>query len=331
MNIGRTRPALRRGSLITVFGGSGFLGRHVVQALARRGYRVRVAVRKPNEALFVRVAGDVGQVEPVYANIRDDASVRAALKGADAAVNLVGILHETGRQRFEAMHVAGAERVARNAAAAGVAAFVHVSAIGADAESPSLYARTKAQGEEAVRRHLPEAVILRPSVVFGPEDDFFNRFAALARISPALPLIGGGHTRFQPVYVKDVAEAVARVLANGEADGRIYELGGPEVYTFRALMELVLRETYRRRLLLPLPFVLAKLVAAFTQWLPNPPLTVDQVRLLASDNVVSAAAATEGRTLSGLCIAASAPEAILPAYLSRFRRAGQFARAQVQD
>ncbi len=324
MSVRRLTSELGPGSVITVFGGSGFIGRHVVEALARRGYRIRVAVRRPNEALFLKTAGDVGQVEPVQANIRDTGSVRAALEGAHAVVNLVGILSEAGRQGFEAIHTSGAERIAREAKAAGIDIFVHVSAIGADAESPSAYGRSKALGEAAIRRHMPGAAILRPSVVFGPEDDFFNRFAAMARLAPALPLIGGGATRFQPVYVKDVAEAVARAVESGVADGLVCELGGPEIYSFRQLMELVLRETGRRRLLLPLPVALARIMASVTQFLPGAPLTTDQVKLLGIDNVVSAEAQKEGRTLALFGIQPTAPEAILPAYLVRFRRRGQF-------
>lgn len=318
------RKPLKAGSLITVFGGSGFVGRHVVQALARRGYRIRVAVRRPNEALFVKTTGDVGQVEPVQANIRDTRSVRAAVQGADAVVNLVGILHEQGPQRFETVQAGGADRIAREAKAAGIGVFIHVSAIGADAESPSAYARTKALGEAAVREHVPTAAILRPSIVFGPEDDFFNRFATLARVSPFLPLIGGGATRLQPVYVKDVADAIARAVETGIADGKVFELGGPEVLTFRELMVLVLREIGRKRILLPLPVALAKPLAALMQLLPNPPLTLDQLRLLGIDNVVSDAAEKEGRTLKAFGIAGTGPEAILPSYLVRFRRRGQF-------
>ncbi len=318
------RKPLKAGSLITVFGGSGFVGRHVVQALARRGYRIRVAVRRPNEALFVKTTGDVGQVEPVQANIRDTRSVRAAVQGADAVVNLVGILHEQGPQRFETVQAGGADRIAREAKAAGIGVFIHVSAIGADAESPSAYARSKALGEAAVREHVPTAAILRPSIVFGPEDDFFNRFATLARVSPFLPLIGGGATRLQPVYVKDVADAIARAVETGIADGKVFELGGPEVLTFRELMVLVLREIGRKRILLPLPVALAKPLAVLMQLLPNPPLTLDQLRLLGIDNVVSDAAEKEGRTLKAFGIAGTGPEAILPSYLVRFRRRGQF-------
>ncbi|MEX0839848.1 MAG: complex I NDUFA9 subunit family protein [Parvibaculum sp.] len=318
---------LRPGATITVFGGSGFLGRHTVQALARRGYRVRVAVRRPNDAQFLRPMGVVGQVEPVQANIRDDASVAAAVAGADAVVNLVGILYESGRQKFAAVQADGATRVARAAAAAGVSAFVHVSAIGADSESPSAYARSKAEGEAGVRAAIPGAVILRPSIVFGPEDEFFNRFAALARLSPLLPLIGGGHTRFQPVYVKNVAEAIASAVTHMNMAGLTYELGGPEVLTFRELMERMLHEIARKRLLLTIPFALARLQAVFLQLLPRPLLTVDQVRQLAVDNVVSDAAKAEGRTLEGLGVAPTALASVLPSYLHRFRRTGQFERA----
>ena len=320
-------PVLRAGATVAVFGGSGFVGRHVVQALARRGYRVRVAVRRPNAAQFLRPMGVVGQVEPVQANIRDDASVSSAVAGADAVVNLVGILHQSGKQKFAAVQAEGAARVARTAAAAGISSFVQISAIGADAESPSAYARSKAEGEAGVRAAMPGAVILRPSIVFGPEDDFFNRFAALARLSPVLPLIGGGLTRFQPVYVKDVAEAVARVLERPDVAGRTYEIGGPEIATFRELMERMLREIGRSRLLVPLPFALARLQAVFLQLLPKPLLTVDQVRMLAVDNVVSDAAKAEGRTLEGLGIQPTAMAAILQSYLYRFRRTGQFERA----
>lgn len=327
----RLRSALRPGSLITVFGGSGFVGRHVVQALARKGYRVRVAVRRPNQALFVKTSGDVGQVEPVQANIRDTRSVKAALDGAHAVVNLVGILNESGAQRFETVIAGGADRIARAAKAAGIGIFVQVSAIGADEASPSAYARSKAVAEQAVRAQIPAAAILRPSIVFGPEDDFFNRFAGLARIMPALPLIGGGKTRFQPVYVKDVAEAIVRAVETGAADGKVVELGGPETYTFRQLMELTLREIGRRRLLLPLPSALAKLMAFLLEKLPGAPLTVDQVTLLGADNVVSEEARKEGRTLEGLGVAPTSPEAILPVYLVRFRRRGQFEQLRMAE
>ena len=322
----KLKDVLPAGSLVTVFGGSGFLGRHIVHALARRGYRVRVAVRRPNDAQFLRPMGVVGQVEPVQANIRDDVSVRNAVEGADAVVNLVGILYETGRQTFEAVQADGAGRVARAARDAGIDRFVHVSAIGADAESAASYARSKAAGEAAVREALPRATIVRPSIVFGPEDDFFNRFAAMARLSPALPLIGGGTTRFQPVYVKDVAEGVARILERG-IFGATYEFGGPEVKSFRALLEDMLRVTGRTRILVPLPVPVARLVSWVAQFIPNPPLTPDQVRLLGSDNVVSESARAAGSTLEGLGIAPTGLGVVLPTYLYRFRKSGQFERA----
>ena len=303
---------------VTVFGGSGFLGRYIVQRLAHRGVRVRIATREPEAARFLQPLGVVGQVMPVQTNLRHEASVRRAVAGADAVVNCVGVLFESGRQGFGALHVNGARRVAQLSAEAGVQRLLHISALGADPQSPSAYARSKAAGEQAVAEAFPSAVILRPSVVFGPEDDFFNRFAAMARILPALPLIGGGETRFQPVYVGDVADAAAKLLSDEAASG-IWELGGPTVYTFKELMQLVLRETGRRRLLVPLPFGLAKFQAAFLQWLPNPPLTPDQVELLRRDSVVSEGA----RTLAQLGLAPTPAEAIIPSYLARYRRGGK--------
>ena len=316
--------------LVTVFGGSGFVGRNVVRALVRDGWRVRAAVRRPDLAGHLQPLGSVGHIHAVQANLRYPDSVAAAVRGADAVVNLVGILHKSGRQSFDAVHAFGAEVVAECAAEAGATALVHMSAIGADAESSSAYARTKAAGERAVLGAFPTAVILRPSIVFGPGDAFFNRFAGMARMFPALPLIGGGHTRFQPVYVADVAAAVAVALAGRATPGTVYELGGPEVFTFRELMEFILRETGRKRLLVPVPFWLAILEAWFLQRLPKPLLTVDQVRLLKRDNVVSEAAAASGRTLEGLGIAAHSIEAIVPAYLDRFRKSGQFDRGRAQ-
>ena len=310
-------------TLITVFGGSGFLGRHLVRALARRHYRIRVAVRRPELAGHLQPLGRVGQIHAVQTNVRDAGSVEAALHGADAAVNLVGILFERGRQRFEAVQAQGATHVAVAAAAEG-ARLVHVSAIGADAKSPSAYARSKAAGEAAVLAAKPDAAIMRPSIMFGPEDDFFNKFAALARMLPALPLIGGGETKFQPVFVADVAEAIARAVDGNATPGATYELGGPEVRTFKQLMEYVLMVTERRRLLLPVPFALASLQASILQFLPKPLLTPDQVELLRADNVVSPQARTEGRTLEGLGIEPTAMASIVPSYLWRFRKTGQF-------
>jgi len=319
----RPRSELQPGALITIFGGSGFVGQHVVQALGRRGYRLRVAVRRPNEALFLKTSGGVGQIEPVQANIRDEASVRAAIEGASAVINLVGILSESGKQKFSAVQAEGAGRVARLARAAGVGVFIQMSAIGASADSLSLYAQSKAAGEAAVRAAFPQAAILRASVVFGPEDKFFNRFAGLARLSPVLPLIGAA-TRFQPVYVKDLAEAVARVLETTDGDGKVIELGGPACLTMRELMETMLSVIRRKRLLIPVPMGIAKIKAFFLQMLPNPLLTVDQCRSLAIDNVVSDEAIAEGRTLEGLGLTPTALQIILPTYLARFRKRGQF-------
>jgi uncharacterized protein YbjT (DUF2867 family) len=310
-------------TLVTVFGGSGFLGRHVVRALARQGYRIRPAVRRPDLAGHLQPLGRVGQIHAVQANLRYPASVEAAVRGADVVINLVGILFERGKQRFEAVQAEGAHTVAQAAAAAG-ARLIHVSALGADPDSPALYARSKAAGETAVLATTPDATILRPSIVFGPEDDFFNRFASLARLSPALPLIGGGETKFQPVFVGDVAQAISSAVGGRAKGGTIYELGGPEVRTFRELMEYVLAVTERRRLLVPLPFGLAKLQAMFLQLLPTPLLTPDQVELLRTDNVVSPAAQAEGRTLPALGVEPTALEAVVPSYLWRFRKAGQF-------
>jgi len=311
--------------LVTVFGGSGFLGRHLVRALARRDYRIRVAVRRPDLAGHLQPLGRVGQIHAVQANLRYPDSVELAARHAHTVVNLVAILFERGRQTFPAVHIAGADAVARAAAGAG-ARMIHVSAIGADANSPSQYARTKALGEDAVRAGAPTATIFRPSIMFGPEDDFFNRFAAMARLSPVLPLVGGGRTRFQPVFVGDVAEGIAKAV-DGEAQaGSTYELGGPEVKTFRELLAFVLATTGRRRPFVPLPFPLAALQATFLQFLPKPPLTPDQVKLLRSDNLVSAEAEREGRTLAGLGIEPATIEAIVPSYLWRFRKYGQFAR-----
>jgi uncharacterized protein YbjT (DUF2867 family) len=306
--------------VVTVFGGSGFLGRYVVRALAQAGHRIRVGVRYPSLANYLLPMGHVGQIQIVRTNVTDADQVEQSMRGAKAAVNLVGILYESGRQRFQTVHADAAATVAEAAKREGLQALVHVSAIGADAQSESLYARSKAEGEARARAAFPGATILRPSIVFGPEDDFFNRFAALARLSPVLPLIGGGHTRFQPVYVCDVADAVLRCVTAPETAGRTYELGGPKIYTFKELMQLVLAETHRRRMLLPLPFPIAMLKASVLGLLPKPMLTRDQVRLLRQDNVVS----PNARTLKELGIEPGAVEAIIPKYLWRFRREGQF-------
>jgi len=310
-------------TLVTVFGGSGFLGRHVVRALAQEGCRIRVAVRRPELAGHLRPMGRVGQIHAVQANLRYPHSVTAAVRGADIVINLVGILFERGRQRFDAVQAQGAEAVALAAKSVG-ARLVHVSAIGADTDSPSRYARTKAEGERRVLTALPEAAIMRPSIVFGPEDDFFNRFGALARLSPALPLPGGGHTRFQPVFVGDVAGAIAKAADGKVKPGAIYELGGPDVRSFKELMAFVLATIQRRRLLIPAPFALMKLQAAFLQFLPKPPLTPDQVELLKRDTVVSDDAKRDGWTLEGLGIVPESMAAIVPTYLWRFRKTGQF-------
>jgi uncharacterized protein YbjT (DUF2867 family) len=311
-------------TLITIFGGSGFLGRHLVRALARRHYRIRVAVRRPDLAGHLQPLGRVGQIHAVQANLRYPASVEAAARDADVVINLVGILFERGRQRFDTVQAFGAEQIALAAANHG-ARMIHVSAIGADENSTAAYARSKAEGERSVRAATPEAVIVRPSIMFGPEDDFFNKFAALARLLPALPLIGGGVTRFQPVFVGDVAEAICRAVDGLARPGMIYEAGGPEVRSFRELIEYVLAVTERKRLLVPLPFPIAKLQAAFLQWLPKPLLTPDQVELLRSDNIVSDAARREGRTIEALGIAPVSMATVVPSYLARFRKAGQFA------
>jgi NADH dehydrogenase len=310
-------------TVITIFGGSGFLGRHLVRALAKRHYRLRIAVRRPDLAGHLQPLGRVGQIHAVQANVRHPGSVEAAVRDADIVINLVGILFERGRQRFDTVQAFGAEQVALAAANHG-ARMVHVSAIGADENSSSAYARAKAEGEKAVMAARPEATIFRPSIMFGPEDDFFNKFAALARILPALPLIGGGATRFQPVFVGDVAEAIARAADGAARTGTTYELGGPEVRTFKELMEYVLEVTERRRLLLPIPFPLARFQAIFLQYLPKPLLTPDQVEMLKTDNVVSGSAMREGRAFAELGIVPTAMEVIVPSYLWRFRKTGQF-------
>ncbi len=307
---------------VAVLGGSGFIGRYVVKRLAERGDVVAVGGRHATAAKYLRLKGDVGQVGLVNLAIDDETLMSAFVAGNDAVVNLVGILYEHGSQRFELVHHVAPARLARFAREAGVERFVHISAIGADPRSTSAYARSKAAGEEAVRDAFPTATILRPSVVFGPEDQFFNRLAAMATISPVIPLIGGGETRMQPVYVGDVADAVVRCLDDGATAGRTYELGGPKVYTLRALTELLLAEIRRKRLLLDLPFALASLQARFLSLLPNPPLTPDQVELLKGDNVVASGALG----LETLGITPTAVEAILPTYLDRFRRGGWYSR-----
>jgi NADH dehydrogenase len=325
---------LRRADrLVTVFGGGGFLGCHVVRALAKDGWLVRVAVRRPDLAFHLQPSGNVGQITAVQANLRYPDSIAAALRNADAAVNLVGILREQGRQTFDAVHRESAANVAAAVRDAGIEHFVQISALGADSSSASAYARSKAAGESAVLAALPGAIILRPSVVFGPEDHFFNRFAALANISPVVPLIGGGVTKLQPVYAGDVAKAVAAGVNGTAAAGTTYELGGPEVRSLREIIEFILAETGRKRFLLTLPFGPARgfgevneLLAKLTLGLMPEDfvLTTDQVKLLQQDNIVSAAATSERRTLNGLGIAAESFEAVVPAYLLRYRKGGQF-------
>ncbi len=312
--------------LVTVYGGSGFVGRYIVQRLARAGWRVRVAVRRPNEALFVRTYGDVGQVEPVPCNIRDDESVRSVMHDADSVVNCVGILNEEGRNRFDAVQVEGAKRIARLAALEGVQTLVHISALSADEHSNSNYARTKAQGEIEVKKYFPKAVILRPSVLFGPEDQFFNRFADMTKYSLILPIVGG-KTRFQPVYVDDVA-AAAQLGVEGKATPGIYELGGPETDTLRGLVRKMLQMIHRRRLVVNLPFWVGTVIGFFLDMaqavsmglFTNNILTRDQVRLLRNDNVV----AKDARGFKDLGIHPAAFEAVVPEYLWRFRPDGQY-------
>lgn len=311
--------------LVTVFGGSGFVGTQVVRALAKRGWRVRVAVRKPHLAYDLRPQGDVGQIQPIRCDVTSKEDVAAAVKGAQAVVNLVGILFETPGRKFETLQVEGARNVAEAARAAGATRLVQISAIGADADSPSAYSRTKAAGEAAAREAFPGAVVVRPSIVFGAGDGFLNKFAALAAFAPALPLIGGGQTKFQPVHVGDVAEAIARAVVQPEAEGQTYELGGPSVWTFEDILKLILRETNRTRLLAPVPFFAARALGSVAQITAlvgvAPPLTRDQVLMLERDNVV--APGTKG--LADLGIEPTGLEAIAPSYLWRYRAGGQFA------
>ncbi len=319
---------MQSSKLATVFGGSGFVGRHTVRALAKDGWRVRAAVRRPDLAGHLQPMGSVGQIHAVQANVRYPQSCVSACEGADAVINLVAILHKAGAQTFDTVHVDGARAVARSARQAGVKTFVHVSAIGADPKSPGNYGRTKAAGEAAVLEEFPDAIILRPSIVFGPEDGFFNRFAAMAQRSPMLPLIGGGKTKFQPVFVGDLANALVAAASGKAKPGTVYEIGGPEVATFRELLDRTQEWSGRDRMYLRMPFWLAKLAAFATVPLPNSlrPITVDQVRMLKGDNVVSEAAKKEGRTLAGLGIERpQAMASIVPAYLERFQAKGQYA------
>ena len=309
--------------LVTIFGGSGFVGRYVVRAIAKRGWRVRVAVRRPDLVGHLQPMGSLGQIHAVQANVRDATSVQAAVSHADAVVNLVGILAEGGKQTFEGVQATGARLIAQAARDEGIERFVQMSAIGADPKGAAAYATTKAHGEAAALEANPQTVIVRPSIVFGSEDKFFNRFASMARISPVLPLVGA-ETRFQPVYVGDVGEFTAAALDGEVSGGTAYELGGPDVKTFRELMQLMLSITRQKRLLVPLPFNVARLQAKVLSVLPNPPLTPDQVELLKRDNVVSEAASAEGRTLAAAGIEPHSLSSILPTYLWAYRKGGQF-------
>ena len=313
--------------LITIFGGSGFIGNNVTQEIARLGYRIRVAVRRPDLAGEVRMFGFPGQIQPVQANLRNRDSVLRAAEGADIVVNLTGILHESGRQRFMAVHTMGAKHVAEAAAEVGATTLLHMSALGADTESPSTYARSKGLGEQEVLKAFPGAIIFRPSLVFGRDDGFFNLFGAIARLSPVMPLIGAD-TRFQPVYVGDVAQAFKTAVSGGAKPGTIYELGGPDVETMRELMERLLAEMERKRLMMPIAPWLAKMMGSVGQLSPWKVFTADQAIQLQHDNVVSDAAAKDGRTLTGLGVPATAMDVVLPGYLWRFRRNGQYDRAK---
>lgn len=307
------------GELVTIFGGAGFIGKTLVQHLAKAGYRIRVAVRRPNSALIVKPLGDLGQVQVAQANIRNKASVAAVIKDADIVINLVSVLHESGSQSFEKLNVEGAANIAEVASYAGVKRLIQISAIGADGESPSKYARTKARGEKAVMEHFPNATILRPSVIFGPDDQFFNKFAGMAKMFRMLPVVCGD-TKMQPIYVGDVAKAIANAIQDENAVGKTYEIGGPKTYTLREIMELVNKVTEQNVPLIPVPIQLAYFQAFFLGMLPNPLLTIDQLRLLQKDNVVS-----EGmHNLTDLGITGTPVEAILPNYLVHFRPSGQF-------
>lgn len=314
--------------LVTVFGGSGFLGRHIVRALARRGFRIRVAVRRPDLALFLQPLGNVGQISFVQANLRYRASVDAAVKGSDHVINCVGLLFETGRNTFDAVQDFGARAIAEAVRAQGCG-LTHISAIGADVNSASAYARSKGRAERSILATLPNATIFRPSVMFGQEDTFYNRFAEMMRSMPFLPLVGGGETRFQPVFVDDVAEAVARSVEGRVEGGKIYEFGGPEVKTIKDIYEEIFAVTYREKRMLPLPFFAASLIGTINSLIPfvKPMITADQVTLLKSDNVVSGEAMAEGRTLQGLGIEPTLTAAILPSYLVRYRPEGQFSQS----
>lgn len=317
-------------NLVTVFGGSGFVGTQAVRNLAKAGWRIRVAVRNPNLAYKMRLLGDVGQIDVVQANVRNVPSLERALEGATVSLNLVGLLYETGRQGFQAVHVMGARNVAEAARTQGVSRLVQMSALGADAQSEAKYARTKAEAEAAVRETYPDATLVRPSIVFGEGDGFFEKFAAMAQLSPALPLIGGGTTRFQPLFVGDLGEALARIVTDPASAGQTYELGGAGVFTFRELLEMILAETGQRRFLAPIPFPLASLLGKLgdlTSALIPPPVTSDQVELLKTDNVVSG----QYPGLAELGVSPTTLEAVLPTYLYRYRKGGQYADQDARE
>ncbi len=329
---------IKTGRIVTVFGGSGFVGRHVTRALAQDGWRIRVATRRPDLAFHLQPLGKVGQIQAVQANVRFPASVAAAVRGADAVVNLVGVQIENGRQTFEATHVFGARAVARAAREAGIANVAHLSGIGVDPKSDSAYVRSRAAGEAAFRDAAPQTVIFQPSVIFGPEDRFFNRFAAIARMAPVLPMFGGGDTRLQPVFVGDVAKAVAKALAGGAKAGGVYELGGPRSQSMREIMQFVCDTINRKRVLAPVPHRIDRFVAGGTEWAHFLSLGVfpswlvvtrDQLKVLGADNVVSEAAIGEGRTLQGLGIQPEPVESIVPHYLARYRKTGQFEKPKL--
>jgi len=312
------------GQLITIIGGSGFVGRHLVQNLASQGYRLRIGVRRPDLTGHLQPLGGVGQIMPVQANVRYPASLASACQGADIVINLTGVLNSSGAQSFEAVHEVGAGAVAKAAKDAGAKKLVHMSAIGADANSPAAYGRSKAAGEDNAKQAFDGVTIIRPSVVFGPEDGFFNKFAEMARFSPALPLIGGGETKFQPVFVGDIAQAISKIINGSSFDGQTIELGGPQVFSFRELLEFILKVTERKRLLLPIPWFAARAMGTVLGMLPYSLLTRDQVALLGTDNVVSQLAHKENRTFDGLGIKPETIAAQVPSYLFRYKKSGQF-------
>ena len=316
------------GKIVVIFGGSGFVGQHLVRVLARDGWRIKIAVRRPDLAEFLKPLGTVGQIQPIQANLRFPESVSSAVVGSNAVVNLVGILSENRNQKFAAVQAQGARVVAEASKKAGVAKLVQISAIGADENSNSEYSQTKAEGETAAFENFPDAFVVRPSIIFGPEDNFFNQFARMMRISFMLPLIGNGVTKFQPVFVGDVAEAIAKCIQGEVKSGNILELGGSEVLSFRECLELLFEVTNRRRLFLPIPFEIAKMMGKLLQIIPNAPLTADQVEILKSDNVVSQDAIEQGRTLEGIGIVPKTLATILPTYLWRFRVHGEFEQVE---